>query len=224
MRTPLPPIMGRAVSDRRGQLDESSVADYFSSAKSIWDEKQGVRVVKLFSGDWHASADREVMLATILGSCVSACVRDPVTKIGGMNHFLLPGMHTTLCSTEGGRYGVHAMETLINHILSHGGRKERLEVKVFGGANVLNNSTRIGSQNALFIRHYLEKERIPIHSEDLEGDWPRRVHYYPVSGKVMVRTLRRQEDLQVVEVEKRYNQSLSGNGFDGSIELFLEHP
>ena len=185
------------------------------------DPATGQRVVKLFSGDWFVSTDPNDMLVTILGSCVAACIRDPQAGVGGMNHFLLPGTDNAIGkASDATRFGVFAMETLINEILKAGGRKERLQAKVFGGGNVTANSARIGSKNAAFIRQFLKDEGIPILSEDLEGESPRRIHYTPVDGKVMMRKLHRREDYQVVEEETRYSRSLAAKPVEGDIDLF----
>jgi len=200
---------------------DMTVADYFQGKKRFFDIKEHVNVIKIFSGDWGVSTQANEMFATILGSCVSACIRDPVAGIGGMNHFLLPGDEMTDSQfNESARYGVFAMESLINGLLKSGGRKDRFEVKVFGGGNVINNSARIGSKNAGFIRSFLRKEGFRIVSEDLEGDAPRRLHYYPDTGKVMLRHLRRREDMVVVEEEARYTKQLITKPLEGDIELF----
>jgi chemotaxis protein CheD len=112
------------------------------------------------------------------------------------------------------------MESLINGILTNGGQKHRLEVKVFGGGNVINNSARIGSKNAKFIREFLKKEGYRITSEDLEGDHPRRLHYFPNTGKVLMRLLKRKEDMVVVEEEDRYKKEIMAHSNDSNIELF----
>lgn len=199
--------------------EELPVAAYFHGKKRFHDAKDNIDIVKIFSGDWYVTKSNE-MLATILGSCVAACIRDPYAGIGGMNHFLLPGDENTAMLSDAARYGVYAMESLINGILSAGGRKDRLEIKVFGGGNVINNSARIGSKNAAFIRNFLRKEGYTIASEDLEGDHPRRVHYFPATGKVLMRKLQRREDLVVVEEEKRYSQAITAKPVEGNIELF----
>jgi chemotaxis protein CheD len=184
------------------------------------DGEGGYKVIKIFSGDWHVSTKPGEMLATILGSCVSACIRDPILGIGGMNHFLLPGDTGAVQANEAARYGVFAMESLINGILKAGGRKDRLEIKVFGGGNVINNSARIGSKNAAFIREFVKREGFTITSEDLEGDLPRRVHYFPDTGKVMMRRLHRKEELKVVEEENRYRKAIAAKPVEGDIDLF----
>jgi len=205
----------------RRQNDPYSTEDYYSKGKLSFDAATGKHIVKLFSGDYYVSTKPDEMLTTILGSCVSACVRDPVARIGGMNHFLLPGNEEMVTTTgDAARYGVFAMENLINGILKAGGQKNRLEFKVFGGGNVINNSARIGSKNAQFIRDFLKKEGFRITSEDLEGELPRRLHYYPDTGKVMLRKLNRKDDRLVVEEETRYTREITNKPVEGDIDLF----
>jgi chemotaxis protein CheD len=200
---------------------EPSVAEYFSGHRRYFDAKENQNVVKIFSGDWYVSPGGNEMISTILGSCVSACIRDPIAGVGGMNHFLLPGDdRIDSASSESARYGGFAMESLINGILKNGGRKERFEIKVFGGGNVINNSARIGSKNAKFIREFLQREGYRIQSEDLEGDHPRSLRYYPSTGRVMMRHLMRKEDQVVVEEEARYSKQIAAKPVEGDIELF----
>jgi chemotaxis protein CheD len=209
------------VQERRRRSDAPEVAEHFTGNKRYFDARENLHVVKIFSGDWHVSHKGGEMIATILGSCVSACIRDPYAGVGGMNHFLLPGDENSDSQvSESARYGVFAMESLINGILKAGGQKSRFEVKVFGGGNVINNSARIGSKNARFIREFLQKEGFRIASEDLEGDYPRRLHYYPDTGKVMLRHLRRKEDMVVVEEEARYKKAIITKPLVSDIELF----
>lgn len=208
------------IAERRDR-GEMKVQDYLHGAKRRLDAETGLQIVKIFSGDCYVTNQPNEMLVTILGSCVSACIRDPIARVGGMNHFLLPGtenMDTEISAAA--RYGLFAMESLINGILSNGGRKERLEVKVFGGGNVINNSARIGSKNAEFIRGFLKQEGYRIVSEDLEGTHPRRLHYFPDSGKVMLRKLQRKEDMVIVEEEARYSRSIVSKPIEGDIDLF----
>lgn len=200
---------------------EPPIADYFCSSKRFYDAKENITIVKIFAGDWYVSTASGEMISTILGSCVSACIRDPYIGVGGMNHFLLPGDDGMDSShSAAARYGMFAMENLINGILKAGGCKDRLEIKVFGGGNVTSNSTRIGSKNAKFIRDFLHKEGVKIFSEDLEGNYPRRVHYYPDTGKVMMRILRRREDMVIVEEEDVYKHKITSIPLGGDIELF----
>ncbi len=213
--------MNERLEQERRTQQEMPVAEYFNGNKRFRDDRENLDVIKILSGDWYVSTQGNEMLATILGSCVSACIRDPIAHVGGMNHFLLPGDDSIDSKTsESARYGVFAMESLINGILKAGGQKHRLEVKVFGGGNVINNSARIGSKNAQFIREFLRKEGFRIASEDLEGEYPRRLHYYPDTGKVMMRLLRRKEDMVVVDEEARYSKQISAKPIGGDVELF----
>lgn len=218
--TSLTPQEEENLANRRRSSD--SVENYFKSNTKEIDPETGRNVIKIFAGGWHVSgASDNEMLSTILGSCISACIRDPMLRVGGMNHFLLPGDDTMNAHAyDAARYGVFAMETLINEILKFGGRKNRLEVKVFGGGNVTSHSSKIGTKNANFVRHFLGEEGIKIVSEDLEGDLPRRVHYYPDTGKVMIRKLRRKEDMAVVAEEARYSKSITSKPVEGDIDLF----
>ena len=210
---------GTKSSERRNPK-EMAVGEYFDGVKRFYDKRENIEIVKIFSGDFYVTKSPE-MIATILGSCVSACIRDPFAHVGGMNHFLLPGDASIDNNfSQSARYGVFAMESLINGILKAGGRKERLEIKVFGGGNVINNSARIGSKNAKFIREFLHKEGYKIASEDLEGEHPRRVHYYPDTGKVRMQLLRRKDDMIVVEEEARYSKQIITKPIEGEIELF----
>lgn len=213
-------MMNERLAKERRNKPEMPVAEYFHGNKRFHDDSENIDVVKIFSGDWYVSTKPNEMLATILGSCVSACIRDPIVRVGGMNHFLLPGDDSVDSqASDSARYGVFAMESLINGILKAGGRKDRFEVKVFGGGNVINNSARIGSKNAVFIRDFLRREGYRIASEDLEGDHPRRLHYFPDTGKVLMRLLKRKEDMVVVEEEARYKKQIS-KPIESDIELF----
>ncbi len=200
---------------------EPPIIDYINSSRRYYDMKENVTVIKIFSGDLYVSKSGNEMISTILGSCVSACIRDPYAGVGGMNHFLLPdGGDINIKNSDAARYGVFAMENLINEILKAGGSKERLEIKVFGGGNVINSSSFIGSKNSEFIRSFLYKEGFINFSEDLEGAHPRRVHYYPKTGKVMMRLLRRQEDMVIMGEEKNYERKLMVKSIGNDIELF----
>lgn len=186
------------------------------------DRDNSVDVVKLISGDCYVTDKPGQMIVTILGSCVAACMRDPVLKIGGMNHFLLPDTTDADVRSNGesARYGAYAMEQLVNGIIKLGGVKSRLEVKVFGGGNVINNSAMIGSRNVSFVRDFLKNEGLKIVSEDLGDTYPRRLRYYPDTGKVMLMKLRRKEDMEVVNEEQSFATTLKAKPVEGDIELF----
>lgn len=185
-------------------------------------EGMSCKIVTLYSGDFYVTNEPDQMIMTILGSCVAACLYDPVANIGGMNHFLLPSSQELQRrpGDDSARYGAFAMEQLINGILMLGGVKSRLEAKVFGGANVTRSSAMIGTQNVEFVRRFLSQENLPIVSEDLGDSYPRRVRFFPASGKAQMLKLRRTEDMQVAEEEKRFADALSTRPLDGKIELF----
>jgi chemotaxis protein CheD len=143
--------------------------------------------IHVIQGEYQIVSDPNVVLSTILGSCVAACLRDPEAGIGGMNHFLLPGdipgEKRGSSWGEAERYGANLMELLINGLLKRGARHDRLEGKLFGGARMVERLSDIGAQNAAFARAFLANESIPIVAEHLGGMQGRRVEYYPVSGR-----------------------------------------
>ncbi len=134
------------------------------------------RRVNIVQGEFHTTNDPEVVLTTILGSCVAACLHDPVARLGGMNHFLLPG-------SDSAEHGVHAMELLVNDMLKRGARRERLEAKLFGGARMLSGLTDVGRLNADFAERFTQRERITVTGGSLRGDRGRRIQFWPVAGR-----------------------------------------
>lgn len=143
----------------------------------------GLRPVHIVQGEQYVTDDSEAVLTTILGSCVAACLRDPVAGIGGMNHFLLPGGDPRKGDTDSVRYGVHAMELLVNALLSSGARRERLEGKLFGGARLITGLTDVGAMNAAFAEEFLRREGLSYVGGSLRGDSGRRIQFWPVSGR-----------------------------------------
>lgn len=164
--------------------------------------------------------DSDMALVTVLGSCVAACVRDPLLKLGGMNHFLLPDGQVG--DGAPARYGSFAMELLINDLLKRGAARNRLEAKVFGGANVLKGFTSnpVGTRNAEFVRQYLDAERIPVTAEDLRGIHPRKVWFFPRTGRVVVQRLPHAHDAEVLAAESAIRARLSKAPVTGGVELF----
>ncbi|MCD9006856.1 chemoreceptor glutamine deamidase CheD [Luteimonas sp. XNQY3] len=164
--------------------------------------------------------DDGTALVTVLGSCVAACIRDPLLQLGGMNHFLLP--EGTGGDGAPARYGSYAMEVLINELLKRGANRRRLEAKVFGGANVLKGFTSnpVGTRNAEFVRSYLDAENIPVVAEDLCGIHPRKVWFFPQSGKVMVYRLPHAHGAEVAAAESAVRARLARAPVAGDVELF----
>jgi len=148
--------------------------------------RSGETHVRVFQGQYYVTNDPCEVLSTVLGSCVSVCIRDPQSGYGGMNHFLLPQAASSRPQGFSLRYGVHSIERLVNDILGHGGVRSRLEIKVFGGANVLRGMAKIGTRNADFVENYLAREGLPIAASHLRGVIARRIRYYPRTGRVLL--------------------------------------
>ncbi|KND61336.1 Chemotaxis protein CheD [Candidatus Burkholderia verschuerenii] len=161
--------------------------------------------VKLLPNEFYMTSE-DMVLVTVLGSCVAACINDRTAGIGGMNHFMLPddGADASSAASDSMRYGAYAMEVLINEMIKRGGRRERFEAKVFGGGAVLTGMTtiNIGDRNSEFVRRYLALEKIRITAEDLQGMYPRKVAFMPRTGQVMVKKLMTQHDPVVLEREQ----------------------
>lgn len=165
-----------------------------------------------------------MLLATVLGSCVAACIRDKHNGIGGMNHFMLPDgcIDESDPSSMSARYGIYAMEILLNQITKMGARRANLEAKVFGGGNVLPGlvEANVGERNAEFVLGFLETENIRIVAHDLVDIYPRKVYYFPSTGKALVKKLRDLPDSAITAREKDFGSRLSKAGIGGAIELF----
>ncbi|MGH6761730.1 MAG: chemotaxis protein CheD [Phyllobacterium sp.] len=141
------------------------------------------RRVNIVQGEFYVSQDPGVVLSTILGSCVAACIRDPYAEAGGMNHFLLPGDDDFTSRQRAEHYGVHLMELLVNGLLQRGAQRNRLEAKLFGGARTMRGLSDIGERNADFAERFLRNEGIAIVGGSMRGGRGRRVQYWPVSGR-----------------------------------------
>jgi len=167
----------------------SSVTE-FQATYHYHDSTFNTPAVKLLPNEFYVTT-QAIMLTTVLGSCVAACLRDPVAGVGGMNHFMLPENHDTHGVPASMRYGSYAMEVLINELLKAGAARERLQAKVFGGGAVLDAMAHnhIGARNADFVLDYLARETIPVHGHDLNGTYARRINYFPHDGRAMVRKL-----------------------------------
>jgi chemotaxis protein CheD len=189
--------------------------------KSRYDPRYRAHMVRVLPGEYYTTGTDEEMIVTVLGSCVAACIRDPRTGYGGMNHFMLPESSSGDWngSNASMRYGNYAMEALINDILKSGCLRQDLEIKLFGGANVAGQSN-VGSKNADFALSYLEAEGLRVVAQDLGGMHGRRIHYVPSTGKVQRVLLKRAADVAVVEEERQYQSKLKTAPVEGDIELF----
>lgn len=166
-----------------------------------WDHHWNNWLVNLAQGD-YAVSDEPILLTTVLGSCVASCLFAPDIKMGGINHFLLPSAGASENESNSFRYGVHAMEVLINSLLRKGASRNSLELKVCGAADVVSGlSNRVGQANAAFIRLYAQQEGLNLLAEDLGGDKPRRVIFNPTTGSMKVKRLTRHLNRDDVESE-----------------------
>jgi len=186
---------------------------YYDGSLRMW-------VAQVLPGEYYVSNAREV-IATTLGSCVSTCVRDPISGVGGLNHFMLPNDPQQDAGGGALRYGCFAVERLLNVLIKHGALRERLEVKIFGGGKVIAGLSDVGQSNIEFVREYFETEGIAIVAEDVGGRWARRLRYYPESGKVRIKRMKTEETAEVVQSETRLRTRLSiAPPAVGSVELF----
>lgn len=197
----------------------------FSDINRYWDRQRKLYAAKILPGQYYVTTQDE-LIVTVLGSCVSACIRDPAMGIGGMNHFMLPlGADSSKLmsrNSDATRYGNFAMEKLINDILKNGGRRDYLEIKVFGGGKVIQHMTEtdIGGRNIRFVREFLATEGFSIASEDLGDVFPRKVIYDPKSGKVQIKKLRKMHNDTITKREIDYRTELEEKPISGDIELF----
>lgn len=198
----------------------------FERINRYWDRLHDVFAAKILPGEYYVTQEEE-LITTVLGSCVSACIRDRVIGIGGMNHFMLPvscdgrGWNgSSDIISQAARYGNYAMENMINDILRHGGCKQNLEAKVFGGGQIIKTMTDIGHRNICFVREYLETEAIPRLAEDVAGVEPRKVIYFPRTGRALVKRLKHLHNDTVLRRETLYQEELSHRPIQGEVELF----
>jgi len=172
--------------------EEPPVLPGFEQIQRFWEPDTQRWTVKILPGEYYVTRSDEA-ITTVLGSCISACIRDPQMRVGGMNHFMLPEDNSL---------------------------RERLEIKIFGGGRVLTHMTDIGARNINFVRDYLSTEGLRTNAQDVGGEQPRKVIYYPTEGRVRVRKLRPIENRGVSDREKLYLDSLGNKGEGGDIELF----
>ena len=177
---------------------------------------------KILPGEYYYTG-KDMLIVTVLGSCVSACIRDRVKGLGGMNHFMLPdGGDPGNPVSASMRYGTHAMEVLINDLLKAGARREHLEAKVFGGGAVLRgfSAMNVGERNAAFVIQFLKTERIPVLAEDLNDIYPRKVYFFPRTGKVLVKKLMQTHNDTLAKRELDYASRLKVTPVSGAVDLF----
>ena len=198
----------------------------FEHVRRTWNATNEYYSARILPGEYYVTKSDEAV-STTLGSCIAACIRDRVSGIGGMNHFMLPsigGADSDSAASSGlgaaTRYGVFAMEHLINGILRNGGRRENLEVKIFGGGRILANMTDVGMRNILFAREYLKTEKLQLVAEDVGDTYPRIAVYFPASGSARVKRLRSLHTNVIAIQEKNYIDRVINKPSSSKIELF----
>jgi len=191
----------------------------FAHIKKYHDRVNNCETAKILPGEFYVT-DREELITTVLGSCVSACIYDPSSRLGGMNHFMLPGNEVANDADGSTRYGLFAMESLVNEILKRGSLKKNLRAKLFGGGQIIENMSDIGQKNIRFARKFLFSEAIPLESHDLGLSFPRKVNFFPFSGKVMVKRLQSLHNNTIEMREQRYMLALNTQPVTGEVELF----
>lgn len=198
----------------------------FNDINRFWDYKHQSIAAKILPGEYYVSTQQEI-IATVLGSCVAACVWDTQHGIGAMNHFLLP-LHKgeewsdkLMSNDQATRYGNFAMEHMINDVLKFGGRKEYLEFKVFGGSRVISDMGDVGHSNIRFVLKYIEVEGYRLVAKDVGGINPRKVLFYPQTGRVRVKKIKDLHNDTIVKRETEFMHRIEKpETFTGEIELF----
>lgn len=174
--------------------------------------KQTQRII-IDPGEFYVTR-RDEVISTLLGSCVAACLFDPINRVMGMNHFLLAyrnhAQHQPILESDEGRYGVHAMELLINELMKMGAQRSNLQAKCFGGGNVLHlredrqNRQTVGDVNVMFIKEFLRNERIPMVSSCLGGNHGRNVHFVASDYSVYIKRIDTRQEESLANEERRY--------------------
>jgi len=200
--------------------------DGFDHINRYLDKERGVIAAKILPGEYYVTQDDE-LITTVLGSCISACIRDKALGLGGMNHFMLP--ETTAHKLKQGneavvgnatRYGNYAMEHLINTILTNGGKRKNLEVKVFGGGKIIPTMTDVGLKNIDFILEYIDTEGLTLLSQDLGDIYPRKIIYFPKTGKVGMKRINHLHNDTIIRRERQYFNDIKNAPVEGDVELF----
>lgn len=196
----------------------------FDHINRYWDKVHNKYAAKILPGEYYVTSGSE-LIVTVLGSCVSACIRDKQTGVGGMNHFMLPmqNIETSWQDTKvsaATRYGNFAMEHLINDIFKFGGKRSRLEIKIFGGGKILKHMTDIGEKNISFVKEYIHTEGFEVAAADLGDIYPRKVIYFPKTGKVRMKRLMSLHNHTILDRETAYMDELKTKPVEGEIDLF----
>ncbi|MBU3021170.1 chemoreceptor glutamine deamidase CheD [Aestuariibacter sp. A3R04] len=192
------------------------------AANTYFDARFVRQAVKILPGEYFATSN-DTLMVTVVGCCVSTCLMDLHNGVTGINHFLLPsdkGAEGEFC--EASRYGMYAMELLINQMLALGADKRHMQAKVFGGGNVVSgiSITNPGQINAEFVTTYLRRENIPLIASDLLEDYARKIYFFPDTGEVLVKRIRKYNNSTIMDRESAYRMKLRERPDEGIFELF----
>ena len=194
----------------------------FPHIRRMRDARFPHEIATILPGEFFVSSEATIVY-TVLGSCVSACIRDPVAKVGGMNHFMLPAPKEDkgLDSWgESARYGSYAMGMLINEILKRGGHKSRLEVKIFGGGRIYSGKIDVGASNVAWVLDYLAREGLALVKADIGDVLPRKIYYFTESGRVLMKKIERAKNEAIFVRERQYQDRLATKPAEGDVTLF----
>jgi chemotaxis protein CheD len=194
----------------------------FGAINRFWDGNARAWTAQILPGEFYVTLTPNEIITTVLGSCVAACIRDPIRGIGGMNHFMLPEAPGRAEDRDGAsaRYGGYAIERLINEILKHGGHRDELELKIFGGGRMIHGLSDIGAANIAFVREYAAVEGIAIVAEDVGHGFARRVRYHAHSGHAAVKRLPVLQAREVLSVEEKLRERLARGTDADDVEIF----
>ena len=180
-------------------------AAQFAHIRRMRDPRFPHEIASILPGEFFVSSEPMVVY-TVLGSCISACIRDPLVGVGGMNHFMLPEPKESGHDSwgESTRYGSFAMESLINEILKRGGHRSRLEIKLFGAGKIYDGKIDVGDKNSKWVLQYLQSEGLTVVKTDLGDVFPRKVYYHTDSGKVLMKKIERVKNRTILDRETEY--------------------
>lgn len=201
--------------------------EFHDAVTTYWDPRFKRHTVKLLPGEYHTTKGEE-LLVTVLGSCVSACIRDVKNGVGGMNHFLLPekkNRHKNISWAESyesaeTRYGDLAMEILINDIIKRGGERQYFEAKIFGGAQMFTSSMRVGDRNIEFVADYLKYESIKVTRQDTGGNLGRKLYYIPKTGQAFLKRITSIHNNTIEKREEKYLKQAKESRTEAEIDFF----
>ena len=210
--------------DIRFTKDEVGMSDPFAHVRRMRDSRFPHEIASILPGEYFVSREPMVVY-TVLGSCISACVRDPIAGVGGMNHFMLPApkehQSGDTWGEESTRYGSFAMEQLINGILNRGGQRDRLEVKLFGAGKICNSNIDVGARNTEWVLSYVKTEGLSVVGRDLGDVYPRKIYYFTESGRVLMKRIERIKNQTICERETEYQNRLSQKCVEQSDDVAL---